>query len=192
MVDVTRALFTLAGATAAGVLIWTATRVDIDGNGDYWGAVGLLAGGGLVLALSQLLGGWTKWGWPRISAPVFVLAFVPALIAAGWVLAFNQPASNWLADHIQEWSSDLGIDGLVDDLDAAWPVLAFGLGLLLGFTLDTRGPETGVVAARGASSRREHEAALDREHVETGESAPTQPLASERAGAPGAAERRRE
>jgi hypothetical protein len=190
MVHVTRALFTLVGAAAAGVLIWTATRVDIGGNGGYWGVIGLLAAGGLALALSQVLGGWTKWGRPRISAPVFVLAFVPALIAAGWVLAFNQPDSNWLADHVQEWSRDLGIDGLVGDLEGAWPVLAFGLGLLLGFTLDTRGPATGVVAAREGPRRRNDETPLDREPAETGASAPTQPLASERA--PGTVERGRE
>ena len=34
-------------------------------------STGIVAGAGLTMALSQLFGGWTKWGWPRISAGVF-------------------------------------------------------------------------------------------------------------------------
>ena len=75
----------------AGLLIWLATQVDEGTTGGYWGAYGLLAAAGLTMAFSQILGGWTKWGWPRLSLNVFLLAFVPVLIAAGWVLVAGQP-----------------------------------------------------------------------------------------------------
>ena len=86
MYGLTRGTITLLGAGVAGLLVWLATQVNESTNGGYWGAYGLLAAAGLVMAFSQILGGWTKWGWPRLSLNVFLLAFVPVLVAAGWVL----------------------------------------------------------------------------------------------------------
>src|SRR5205085_1996848 len=83
--------------------------------GGYWTRVGLVAGAGLVMALSQLLGGWTKWGWPRISAPVLLFAFVPIAIACLWVVLAGQPTSTWLSHHVQSWSGSIGIGGLVSE-----------------------------------------------------------------------------
>ena len=88
MYGLTRATLTLIGAAAAGALLWLATailpRTFADASvGDYWAAFGIVALGGLVIALSQLLGGWTKWGWPRVSGNVFLLGFLPVLIASG-------------------------------------------------------------------------------------------------------------
>src|SRR5213078_5402486 len=103
---------------------------------------GIIAGAGLVMALSQLLGGWTKWGWPRLSANVLLLAFIPTLIAAGWVVVAHQPHPNWFRNHVLNWSDDIGILGLVRDLTEYVAVLAFGIGLVFGFSFDTSGPTT--------------------------------------------------
>jgi hypothetical protein len=62
MYGLTRATTTLIAAAVAGLLIWFATQVDDDHVGGFWAVYGLIAGAGLVMALSQLLGGWTKWG----------------------------------------------------------------------------------------------------------------------------------
>ena len=62
MYGLTRATTTLLFAAVAGFLIWIATQISNDHVGGYWARVGLVAGAGLVMALSQLLGGWTKWG----------------------------------------------------------------------------------------------------------------------------------
>ena len=64
MYGLTRATTTLLAAGAAGLLIWFATQVNDHSRGGYWAVYGLIAGAGLLMALSQLLGGWTKWGWP--------------------------------------------------------------------------------------------------------------------------------
>jgi hypothetical protein len=140
MIGLTRGVLTLIGVATAVVLVWLATQVGDDSNADYWALYGLVAAAGLTMALSQLLGGWTKWGWPRVSGTVLLLGFLPALVVAGWVLAAGQPSENWLQQHVTDWSDTLGIDGVVRDLlDLAGP-LAFLAGLTFGFTFDTSGP----------------------------------------------------
>jgi hypothetical protein len=153
MYGLTRGTVTLVCAAVAGFLIWLATQVSDSTNGGYWGVYGLIAGAGLVMALSQLLGGWTKWGLPRMSVNVFLIGFLPVLVAAGWVLLATQPDANWFRDHIRGWTSDIGIQGLVSDLGEYVSVLAFGLGLVFGYTFDTSGPGT-----HGAFGRRRAEA----------------------------------
>jgi hypothetical protein len=140
MFGTVRGLCTLAGAGAAGVLIWLSTQIGQGSTGGYWAAIGILAGAGLAMALSQLFGGWTKWGMPRISAGVFLIGFLPVLIAAGWVILAGQPDGNWFQRHVDSWSGSIAIDGLVDDLRGLIAVLAFGVGLVFGFTFDTSGP----------------------------------------------------
>ena len=81
-----RGLFTLAGLAAAGLLIWLASTFDLGSTSEFWVAMGLLAAAGLALGLSQLLGGWTKWGWPRFIPSVFLFAFLPTLAIAGAIL----------------------------------------------------------------------------------------------------------
>jgi hypothetical protein len=133
-------MFTLVGVAAAVVLVWLAAQIGDDSTADYWALYGLIAAAGLVMALSQLLGGWTKWGFPRLSASVFLLGFVPALVVALWVLGAGQPDENWLQQHVVDWSDTLGVGGVVEDLlDLAGP-LAFLAGLTFGFTFDTSGP----------------------------------------------------
>jgi hypothetical protein len=140
MYGLTRGTITLLAAAIAGFLVWLATQVSASSNGGYWGVYGLIAGAGLVMAASQIVGGWTKWGWPRLSLNVFLIAFVPVLVAAGWVLVAAQPDANWFRDHVNNWSSDIGIGGLVSDFIEYVSVLAFGIGLVFGFTFDTSGP----------------------------------------------------
>jgi hypothetical protein len=137
---VTRATATLIGAAAAGFLIWLATQFGDTSTGGYWARDGIVAGAGLVLALSQLLGGWTKWGMPRLARPVFLFAFVPALIVAGWILIFHEPYPTWFNRHVVSWSGDLGIRGVVKGFGSMLPALALGLGLLFGLSFDTTGP----------------------------------------------------
>ena len=155
MYGLTRGTITLLGAAGAGLLVWLATQVDDGSTGGYWAVYGLVAAAGLVMAFSQILGGWTKWGWPRMSLNVFLLAFVPVLVAAGWVVIAHQPHGNWFRAHVLNWSSDIGILGLVRDLAEYVAVLAFGVGLVFGFTFDTSGP-----AAYGPFGRRRRAAAL--------------------------------
>jgi hypothetical protein len=154
MYGLTRGTITLLGAAVAGLLVWLATQVDETSTGGYWAVYGLIAGAGLVMAFSQILGGWTKWGWPRLSLNVFLLAFIPVLVAAGWILLAKQPHANWFRGHIDSWSGDIGIRGLVNDLGEYVSVLAFGIGLVFGFTFDTTGPAT-----HGAFGRRRRTAA---------------------------------
>jgi hypothetical protein len=144
-----RALATLIGVAVALFLVWLA--VEIAGSigerseastGEYWLALALLAGAGLALGLSQLFGGWTKWGWPTLSPTVFLLGFLPTLIVGGWILLAKQPQSGVQEGRFDRWSGDIGIGGLVDDLATYLPVIPLIIGLVLAFSFDTTGPRT--------------------------------------------------
>jgi hypothetical protein len=140
MYDAHRGLMTALGAGVAGFLVWLATQVGQQSTGRFWAAMGIVAGAGLVLALSQLLGGWTKWGWPRLSPGVFLLGFVPVLVCVGWILIATQPGHGWQEGRLVSWSHSIGIWGLVHDLGLYHGVLALAFGLVFGFTFDTSGP----------------------------------------------------
>jgi len=152
MYGITRATATLLGAAVAGFLVWIATQVGDSSNGGYWATYGLIAAAGLVMALSQLLGGWTKWGMPRISINVLLWAFVPVAIAVLWIVVFHQPHHGLGRNHIRNWSNNIGIDGFVKDFKDYVGVLAFGLGLVFGYSFDTAGPvRRGAAAPAGAT-----------------------------------------
>jgi hypothetical protein len=151
MYGLTRGTMTLAGAAAAGFLLWFASQLETDVTGEYWAAVGLVAAAGLMMAVSQLLGGWTKWGWPRVSAAVFFLAFLPVLVAGGLVLLHAQPDSDSFG---AGWAGDLGVDGLADDLAALWPAIAFAVGLVFGLSFDTTGPGVRELTLEELEARR--------------------------------------
>ncbi len=143
MIGVTRGISTLAGAAVAGILLWFATQIGTQTTSEYWSTYGLIAAAGLTMALSQILGGWTKWGWPRFSLGVFLIGFLPVLVVGGWMLLARQPA-DWL--NTSNWSRDLSIYGLVADLGNVLPAVAFGIGLTFGLSFDTAGPRREVVA----------------------------------------------
>jgi hypothetical protein len=140
MYGLTRGLMTLVGAAAAGGMIWFASGIGpSDSIADYWLAMGLVAGAGLVMALSQLLGGWTKWGLPTVSGSVLGLGFLPALIAGGWMVVAAQPNADQARDRVLGWSADIGISGIVSDLTTLVGAIAFAVGLAFGFVFDTTG-----------------------------------------------------
>jgi len=139
----TRAFVTLLAAGVAGLLAYLAARIGDSSNGRYWAVFAILAVAGLVLALSQVLRRRTTF-----SPTVFLLAFVPTLIAVGWIFLFHQPHSGLGRGHVMNWSGDLGIRGLVDDMGGLLPMLAFGLGIVFGFCFDTMGARRPVPPAR--------------------------------------------
>jgi hypothetical protein len=130
MNGITRAISTLAGAAVAGLLLWAAAQIARDTTSGYWAAYAVVAAAGLVLAVSQMRG---RNGNPRAHATV---AFLPVLIAAGWVLVGLEPHGNWFRDHVLAWSGDLGIRHAVLDLGTWIGVLAFGIGFTLGTVLE--------------------------------------------------------
>src|SRR4029453_11737041 len=113
MQGLTRGAMTLFGVVVAGFLIWWgASALPSEGDaslGEFWWAAALIAAAGLIMALSQLLGGWTKWGWPRVSGNVFLLGFLPALIAGGWVVAAAEAGDHWLRSPPRGWAHALRI-----------------------------------------------------------------------------------
>jgi hypothetical protein len=147
---VVRGLTTLLGVAAAGFLVWLATQFDLGTTGEYWSAMGILAGAGVCLGLSQLIGGWTKWGAPTISPGVFLLAFLPTLIAVGGILIATRPTGTEEGQDVAGWIHDIGLGGLAGDLIVFQGVLAFGLGIVFSFMFDTRGPRTRVLEDREA------------------------------------------
>lgn len=68
------------------------------------------------------------------------------LIAAGWIIVAHQPHGNWARHHALSWSSGIHIRGLVDDLTSYVSVLAFGIGLVFGYSFDTTGPRQRTAA----------------------------------------------
>src|SRR5579864_1503720 len=135
--DATRGLTTLAAAGGAGVLLWTATLVGQQSDKRFWAEMGIVAGAGLVIALSQLIGGWTKGLRLRVSPSTFLLAFLPVLIVVGWIMMASQPGHGWYEGTFVSWSRQAGLLGLVHDLALWHGALAFGFGLVLGLSFDT-------------------------------------------------------
>ena len=172
MYGLTRGATTLIGVVVAGFLLWLATQIlpDRDDEGEYWAALGLMAAAGLTMALSQLLGGWTKWGWPRVSGKVFLLAFLPALILGGWVLAAGEPGDSWFGRHVGSWSEDIGIGGVVDDLSSmiSGDRVRDRARLRIHVRHDrAASPQGDTVATPVPAVTKEHVAATDREQVTT-------------------------
>src|SRR5687768_4092197 len=145
---VVRGLTTLLGVAAAGFLVWLATQFDLGTTGEYWSAMGILAGAGVCLGLSQLIGGWTKWGAPTISPGVFLIGFLPTLIAVGGILIATRPTGTEEGEDVAGWIRDIGLGSLAEDLIVFQGVLAFGLGIVFSFMFDTRGPRARVLEER--------------------------------------------
>ena len=142
MLGITRGVATLVGAAVAGFLLWLAVQTGDDTGGEYWARYAIVGAAGLTMALSQVLGGWTKWGWPRVSLGVLLLGFLPVAVLGLWVLDASQPGGptfGGLAD-------DLGVDGILAELGEVSAAIAFGIGLTLGLSFDTTGPRVREVA----------------------------------------------
>jgi hypothetical protein len=157
--DATRGLTTLVAAGVAGLLLWLATRVGQPTTGRFWAEMGIVAGAGLVMTLSQVLSGWTKGLRLRISPGTFAIGFLPVLVCVGWILMASQPGTGWHEGTIVSWSRSIGLIGLVHDL-ALWNgVLAFGFGLVLGLSFDTVPALIEEPAAAGAGPMLDRHAA---------------------------------
>ncbi len=154
MYGLTRATTTLIAAGTAGLLIWFATQINDNHRGGFWAVYGLIAGAGLLMALSQLLGGWTKWGLPRLSATFLLTAFVPIAVVSLWIILAAEPGNAWFHRHVLSWSNSLHIHGLVNDLKEYVPLFAFGIGLVFGYSFDTTGPRTAAVPPGTTTTRR--------------------------------------
>ena len=137
-----RGLMTLIGAAVAGFLIWLAHYPNIHATRGFWGAMGLIAAAGFALGLSQLFGGWTKFGWPKISLAVLLLGWLPTAVTVGWIGLALQPSNGWQEGRLDNWSSSLGIGGFVHDFAPFLPALALGFGIVTAFVFDTTGPRT--------------------------------------------------
>lgn len=134
--DTTRGLTLALAAGVAGLLLWAATLVGTQAVGRFWAAMGIVAAAGLIVALAQALGGWTKGLRLRPSPGTFLFAFVPVLICVGWILMASQPGHGWEEGTVTSWTHGMGLTGLVHDLALWHGVLAFGFGLVLGLTFD--------------------------------------------------------
>jgi hypothetical protein len=138
---------TALAAGTAGLLLWVATQVGQQTTGRFWASMGIVAAAGLGFALLHGLGGWTKGLRLRLSPGTFVLGFLPTLVVAGWVLMATQPGNGWHGGTVASWSSSIGVLDVVHDIGLWHGVLAFGLGLILGLSLDTVPVASEVVVA---------------------------------------------
>ena len=92
------------------------------------------------MALSQLLGGWTKWG----VAATLDCGLRHGVHPRGDRFVVGHPGrrarQRWFHNHVMSWTRDIHVSGLVTDFLYYIPVLAFGTGLVFGFSFDTTGP----------------------------------------------------
>jgi hypothetical protein len=136
MYDASRGLTLALAAALAGLGLWGAAEVGTQTTGRFWIAMAIVAGAGLVMALANHVGTWTKGLRLRISPSTFVIAFLPVLVCVGWILVATQPGSGWQEGRLDHWSNSIGIMGLVKSVGLWHGVLAFGFGLVLGQCFD--------------------------------------------------------
>ncbi|HEX7582195.1 MAG TPA: hypothetical protein VF321_03835 [Gaiellaceae bacterium] len=173
--DTTRGLTTAIAAGTAGLLLWLATRVGEQTTLRFWASLGIVAGAGLVFAVAQSIGGWTKGLRLRLSQGTFLLGFVPTLVVVGWILMATQPGNGWHGGRFASWSSSIGVLDVVHDLGLWHGVLAFGLGIVLGLSIDTVPTVAAVPVVVDEPS-----VAATAEPVTTDRWAADEPLAAER------------
>jgi hypothetical protein len=128
-----RAVATLVAVAACGFLLWYVPHFNRWTTGGYWGVIAVTAIAGVLIGLSQV----HTEGKTRRS---FLFAFLPVVVAAGWVILATQPRGTWIRDHVLSWSDDLGIDHAVHNLGEHVAVLAFGLGVIFGATFEPKLP----------------------------------------------------
>jgi hypothetical protein len=134
--DASRGLTLALAAALAGLALWGAAEIGTQTQGRFWIAMAVVAGAGLMLALANHVGTWTKGLRMRMSPSTFFLAFLPVLVCVGWILIAGQPGRGWQEGRIDSWSNSIGILGLVHSIGLWHGVLAFGFGLMLGLSFD--------------------------------------------------------
>jgi hypothetical protein len=134
--DASRGLTLALAAALVGLGLWGAAQVGTQTTAHFWVAMLVVGACGLLIALANHVGTWTKGLSLRVSPSTFAFALLPLLIVVGWLLIANQPGSGWEKGRIDSWSNSIGILGVVHSI-GLWPgVLAFGFGLVLGMALD--------------------------------------------------------
>jgi hypothetical protein len=136
MYDASRGLTLAFAAALAGLGLWGASQVGTQTTGRFWIAMAILGAAGLLIALANHVGTWTKGLRLRPSPGTFVLAFLPVLVCVGWILIATQPGHGWQEGRLDSWSNSIGILGAVHSIGLWHGALAFGFGLLLGLSLD--------------------------------------------------------
>jgi hypothetical protein len=154
--DTTRGLMTALAVGVAGFLLWAATQVGMQTTGRFWASMGIVAGAGLVFALLPAMGSPVAGLRLRLSPGTFLLGFLPTLVVVGWILMATQPGHGWHDGTVTSWSHSIGIFGIVYALGLWHGVLAFGLGAVLGMSLDAL-PVTEEVVERDAVVDRRRE-----------------------------------
>jgi hypothetical protein len=134
--DASRGLTLAFAAGLAGLGLWGASQIGTQTTGRFWIAMAVVAGAGLLLALANHVGTWTKGLTLRMSPGTFAVAFLPALVCVGWILIATQPGHGWQEGRLDSWSNSLGILGVVHSIGLWHGVLAFAFGLMLGLSLD--------------------------------------------------------
>ena len=152
--DASRGLTLALAAALAGLGLWGASQIGVQTTTRFWVSMAVVAGAGLVIALANHVGTWTKGLRLRMSPSTFALAFLPVLVCVGWILVATQPGSGWEEGRLHSWSDSIGILGLVHTIGLWHGVLAFGLGLMLGLSFDgVPAPETEEAPAYAGPAR---------------------------------------
>jgi hypothetical protein len=136
MYDASRGLTLAFAAGLAGLAFWGAAQIGTHTTGRFWIAMAIVGAAGLLLALANHVGTWTKGLRLRLSPGTFVLAFLPVLVCVGWILIASQPGHGWQEGRIDSWSNSMGILGAVHAIGSWHGALALGFGLVLGLSLD--------------------------------------------------------
>ena len=134
--DASRGLTLALAAALAGLGLWGATQVGMQTTGRFWLSMAVVAGAGLLIALANHVGTWTKGLRLRMSPGTFALAFLPVMIVGGWILVATQPGSGWEEGRLHSWSTSAGILGVVHAIGLWHGVIAFAIGLMLGLSFD--------------------------------------------------------
>jgi hypothetical protein len=151
--DGTRGLMTALAVGVAGFLLWIATQVGMQSTWRFWASMGIVAGAGLVLTVLPRLHSRAAGLRLRLSPGTFLLGFLPTLVCAGWILVATQPGHGWHDGTLTSWSRSIGIMSVVHALGLWHGVLAFGLGAVLGMSLDSV-PAVAPVAEETVVDRR--------------------------------------